>query len=314
MKVKEQIKNIIKEHKFLKEQLVSEIMEAIDNVEDDKFKVLVKEVFGMDMEKEDFKKKMAEGQLDIDKVNELGEKAKAAVSEVPEAEPETNEEGEGEEEPESEETSEEEGMDKDEDDTMQESDGTEGDHQYDSKNKEKPVDPKNAGAGTDGVSEYDQEKKPPVKPQKAGDDVEGDHKPEKKKEQVSDDEEEETYGYAGDEKSKKEGEDSEDEDKGDMEKLREEMDDMLDHKEAVEGDMMALLKDLIAKVHELENKLVSSGEGEAEETAEEPAEEPQPPVTQEGMHGVKPLYQEHKENANIARSVGKSFFDKRSKR
>lgn len=76
---------------------------------------------------------------------------------------------------------------------------------------------------------------------------------------------------------------------------------------------MNLLKDLIGKLHELESKVQSMEAGTEGVEGDEVSEEPQPPITQEGLHGAKPL-QRTKENVDIARSVGNSFFNSRSKR
>lgn len=175
-------------------------------------------------------------------------------------------------------------LNEDEEDNMtkKESDGVTGDHKDPTQiQMQQPTSPAEAGDGVAGAEDKSTSTGTPVTGNTATDGSEGEHKAETM------DEEDDTI-------------------------KREEYDEM---KEAIEVDLLNLLKDLIAKVKELEVKI--SGMEQPVDGAESMDNEiePQPPVTQESFNGVKPLsYNRNNEKNNIARSVGKSFFESRSKR
>ena len=134
----------------------------------------------------------------------------------------------------------------------------------------------------------------------------GDHKAEQMDDEFSEQADDEYKEQADDEYTEQaDGE----EDKNKLEQLEDEQNEI---KEALEGDLVNLLKDIIAKVRELESKIV--GMENVETGEEEENIEPQPPITQEGLHGATPLRHSVPKDDNIARSVGKSFFNTRSKR
>lgn len=287
MELKEKLKEIVKEHKFLKEQLVMDIVSKGEGVSDEDFLKTTEEVFGIRMDKKDFKKKVANGELTVEKLQEFASACEAIPSEPTVEEP--IKEGEGSEE-------------EDEMKYKQESDGADGDHVDTDAPKETPTQPSQAGAGVDGDEQTNQaQKDPSVTPDGAGDGEEGDHKKEEGMDEEEGEEELKTEEYEGDEPTEEE-----------KSKLEQMEDDMKDMKEAMEGDLVNLLKDLIAKVHELEAKM-GGMEGSEEVESEEDPVEPQPPITQEGINGAKPLITKQK-NDNIARRVGQSFFESRSKR
>lgn len=290
MELKEKLKEIVKEHKFLKEQLVMDIVSKAEGVPDEDFLKTTEQVFGIKMDKNDFKKRVAKGELTVEKLQEFASACETIPTETPVEEEESIEE---------EEDTLEEGEGSEEEDEMkykQESDGADGEHTDPEAPKETPTQPSQAGAGVDGDEQTNQaQKDPAVTSDGAGDGSEGDHK-----EEGMDEEDTQDEAYEGDEPTEEE-----------KSKLEQMEDDMEDMKEAMEGDLVNLLKDLIAKVHELEAKM--GGVEGSEEMGEEEPVEPQPPITQEGINGAKPLTAKQK-NDNIARRVGQSFFESRSKR
>ena len=75
---------ILKEHKILKEQLVSDVVDNLAAQDDESFKATMLDVFGQDTDKGELTRKIKKGMISVDKLKELETKSMAPEQEVSE--------------------------------------------------------------------------------------------------------------------------------------------------------------------------------------------------------------------------------------